>query len=77
MSGKLIVLHVTEDGPSIKEMTDKEFNKAIEDGYFGNRPDFDSALPVDLMSYQGTVLIRGKVVVPEPVTSVTKYRLPD
>ena len=73
---KVIVLTVNEDGPSIAELTENEFQRRLTNGEYGQPPEFDTELPGDLEQYVGTVVIRGKVIVPEPVTTVTKYKLP-
>ena len=72
----IIVLHCTEDGPAISKTTEAEFLRDLADGDYGENPEFDTELPVDLNAYVGLVVIRGDIITPQPVLQVTKYKLP-
>jgi hypothetical protein len=73
-----IVIVPTEGGCSVYELPEHELLKRLNESYWGNVKWLD-AIPKD-SSVQywkgpGAIIVRGKVVVPKPVTTVKEYQL--
>jgi len=61
---------------TVTEMTKTELLRAIEENYWGDKGILDTC-PRDDTNYWGDniIIIKGKVVCPEPEQVVTKYKI--
>lgn len=79
MKTNLFVLFMDEDGDfHSHEIEDfDKWMKDITDGWgLDRQPVFLSEMPKDWNYAKGYLLIRGNIIVPEPVSVVTQYVLP-
>lgn len=72
------VICTSEDGISVKSMSKDEVEKRLKEEYWGKK-EMLSKLPNDSdPNYWGSslVIIKGSIVVPQPVKVVEEYKIP-
>ena len=82
----LFVITSGEDGTHMEEMSEEILEARLAEGYWGEDgvnhltkvPDSDKGcwLVTDKLDRTPMLIIRGRIVVPEPVQQVTKWRVP-
>jgi hypothetical protein len=74
----MIVIHCSEDGDhSVEQLTKEEFLSNLNDGCYGEKPEFANSKTdlSDLNCFTGYIVVDGDIVVPKPEKVVTKFKL--
>ncbi len=71
------IINVSEDGIHISSMPGPELKKKLEEDYWGSDLKFLTRIPGGDPQEWGrcTIIIKGDVIVPQPVQTVTEYKL--
>lgn len=75
----IIVISFNEDGdlPGIENISEELLCERLSEEYYGKRKVYDGPLiNLNTSTFVGLIVIRGELVKPEAVETVTKWRIP-
>lgn len=77
MAVKYFVINVTADGPCIATLTETELLERINSGdYYDTPVKFNNTIPDLEYLSDGITVIKGEIITPKPVETVTEYAIP-
>jgi hypothetical protein len=78
MDRRYVVLYFTEDGDVLGDtLAETELLNRLDTGHWGKDPHIATALPRDLSSYVGLLILRGPCVVPVAKQVTTRHTIED
>lgn len=77
MSDTVVVLYYSEDGdpPRPEQMSAAQLEKRLAEHHYGSNPAFATGREAP-GSFAGLLVIRGKIVQPQPEAKVTAWKIP-